>query len=316
MADPGSFDEEPRGVLVTGKVMVASIILLFAVVVFVMLLHLYARWFWGTGGRVSRSRRRRFVFTTDQDPVRVQRRGLDPAVIRSLPVFDFQAKSHEDGLECAVCLSEFEDGEKARLLPACRHSFHVDCIDMWFHSHSTCPLCRTVVKVEPTVVATSTSEGEVRISIAVASTEGGADQSHAAEEVRTTGDEGFSFPTNVLFWGNHSRMDSGCSAANCEEGTSSCKPHSSISIDIPPRGVLALNSPRGELLNSARMVDDEFGGISPGGLSMKSPNTRMRALRRLLSRDKRPVTCGSPSGDRSMEEKVSADSLKTTSSSV
>ncbi|CAN6451261.1 unnamed protein product [Victoria cruziana] len=294
MADPGSLDDESRGVLITGKVMVASIILLFAVVVFVMLLHLYARWFWGAGGRVSRSRRRRFVFTADQDPFRVQRLGLDPAVIRSLPVFDFQAKSHEDGLECAVCLSEFEEGEKARLLPTCRHSFHVDCIDMWFHSHSTCPLCRTVVEVESNVAATSTSDGEVRIPIALASAEGDAHQSHPAEEVRATGDEGFSFPTNVLFWG---KQNSGFSADNCEEGTSSCKPQSSMSIQIPNRGMLALNSPRGELLTSGRMVDDEFGGISPGGLSMKSPNTRMRALRRLLSRDKRPVTCGSPSGE-------------------
>jgi hypothetical protein len=44
--------------------------------------------------------------------------------------------------ECAVCLSEFEEEDDLRLLPGCKHVFHQDCIDVWFQSHSTCPLCR------------------------------------------------------------------------------------------------------------------------------------------------------------------------------
>ncbi|PON56613.1 43kDa postsynaptic protein [Parasponia andersonii] len=47
-----------------------------------------------------------------------------------------------DDVVCAVCLSEFEDGEDLRTLPECLHSFHVACIDMWLFSHSTCPMCR------------------------------------------------------------------------------------------------------------------------------------------------------------------------------
>lgn len=81
-------------------------------------------------------------------------RGLEPAVINSLPIFVYNSKTKEDrpeGLECAVCLSEFEENEKGRLLPKCNHSFHIECIDMWFHSHSTCPICRAPVEpvVEP-----------------------------------------------------------------------------------------------------------------------------------------------------------------------
>ncbi|KAJ7533737.1 hypothetical protein O6H91_13G061800 [Diphasiastrum complanatum] len=40
------------------------------------------------------------------------------------------------------------ENEKGRLLPKCNHRFHTGCIDMWFHTHSTCPLCRTCVGVE------------------------------------------------------------------------------------------------------------------------------------------------------------------------
>ncbi|CAI0466895.1 unnamed protein product [Linum tenue] len=54
-------------------------------------------------------------------------------------------------MECAVCLSEFEEKEAGRTLPKCGHSFHTECIDMWFHSHSTCPLCRSPVEPVPAV---------------------------------------------------------------------------------------------------------------------------------------------------------------------
>jgi hypothetical protein len=49
----------------------------------------------------------------------------------------------QEGLECAVCLSRFEDADILRLLPKCKHAFHLDCVDTWLISHSTCPLCLT-----------------------------------------------------------------------------------------------------------------------------------------------------------------------------
>ncbi|CAK9275340.1 unnamed protein product [Sphagnum jensenii] len=74
--------------------------------------------------------------------------GLDKAVVELLPTFVYRAAEMKGSsvLECAVCLEEFEEKETGRLLPRCNHSFHLDCIDMWFHSHSSCPLCRTSVK--------------------------------------------------------------------------------------------------------------------------------------------------------------------------
>lgn len=74
--------------------------------------------------------------------------GIDRAVIESLPVFRFGSlRGHKDGLECAVCLSRFEPTEVLRLLPKCKHAFHVECVDTWLDAHSTCPLCR--YRVDP-----------------------------------------------------------------------------------------------------------------------------------------------------------------------
>ncbi|XP_022747998.1 RING-H2 finger protein ATL52-like [Durio zibethinus] len=54
----------------------------------------------------------------------------------------------DDGM-CAVCLSQFEDGEELRTLPQCLHSYHAPCIDMWLYSHSSCPMCRTDATPSP-----------------------------------------------------------------------------------------------------------------------------------------------------------------------
>ncbi|KAK9724350.1 hypothetical protein RND81_05G066500 [Saponaria officinalis] len=90
--------------------------------------------------------------------------GLDDAVIRSIPVIKFRKSSvgrkyavagdgdddgkndkNQSGIECAVCLCEFEEGEKIRVIPNCCHGFHIDCIDIWLQNCANCPLCRSPV---------------------------------------------------------------------------------------------------------------------------------------------------------------------------
>ncbi|KAJ6994868.1 hypothetical protein NC653_017610 [Populus alba x Populus x berolinensis] len=74
--------------------------------------------------------------------------GIGEEVINSMPFFRFSSlKGSKEGLECAVCISKFEDSDVLRLLPKCKHAFHEKCIDQWLKSHSSCPLCR--YKIDP-----------------------------------------------------------------------------------------------------------------------------------------------------------------------
>ncbi|XP_030528237.1 E3 ubiquitin-protein ligase ATL6-like isoform X3 [Rhodamnia argentea] len=84
---------------------------------------------------------------------RCLRRGLDPGVVESFPVLAYVAvKDHKLGkgaLECAVCLSEFDDFDSLKILPNCEHAFHPECIDAWLASHVTCPVCRANQTPDP-----------------------------------------------------------------------------------------------------------------------------------------------------------------------
>ncbi|XVF34303.1 hypothetical protein REPUB_Repub18cG0047900 [Reevesia pubescens] len=75
--------------------------------------------------------------------------GVDQSFIDTLPVFHYKAIiGVKNPFDCAVCLCEFEPEDKLRLLPKCSHAFHMECIDTWLLSHSTCPLCRACLLSE------------------------------------------------------------------------------------------------------------------------------------------------------------------------
>ncbi|XP_022755248.1 uncharacterized RING finger protein C4G3.12c-like isoform X2 [Durio zibethinus] len=70
-------------------------------------------------------------------------------------VDSFPLKSHKkvdaaeggDAVEqCYICLAEYEEGDKIRVLP-CQHEFHMSCVDKWLKEiHGVCPLCRGDVR--------------------------------------------------------------------------------------------------------------------------------------------------------------------------
>jgi hypothetical protein len=196
-SNPGTPPPSPQ--IVNSKIMVVAVAVLFAVVVFIFCLHIYAKWFWhhqdagvlraGRGSWRGRSSRRRTIDPLadddQQQPHRplflLQSVGLEKSVVESLPTFvykkeDFVAADgsslppQQQQLECAVCLEEFKENETGRTLPKCGHSFHVECIDMWFHSHSSCPLCRT--SAQPDGLAASTEKPSTALALTVAAHEG------------------------------------------------------------------------------------------------------------------------------------------------
>ncbi|KAF3667395.1 RING-H2 finger protein ATL80 [Capsicum annuum] len=84
-------------------------------------------------------------------------KGLKKKVLQSLPKFTYDPSSStapapaNNGApftaECAICLAEYAVGDEIRVLPQCGHSFHLQCIDTWLGSHSSCPSCRQILVV-------------------------------------------------------------------------------------------------------------------------------------------------------------------------
>ncbi|KAK4478399.1 hypothetical protein RD792_013868 [Penstemon davidsonii] len=68
--------------------------------------------------------------------------GLKKRGLSQLPETVYGRGPDNSTTECPICLGEFVDGERVRVLPKCSHGFHVGCIDTWLRSHASCPNCR------------------------------------------------------------------------------------------------------------------------------------------------------------------------------
>nr|GMD37130.1 RING-H2 finger protein ATL3-like [Ipomoea batatas]GMD38653.1 RING-H2 finger protein ATL3-like [Ipomoea batatas] len=250
-----------ESVVLTGKIMMGAGIGLFLVVAAIFSIHLYTRWFWRRrpdllSAAVAAARR------DDSQEVAIRialRKGLEPSVLKTIPEVEFCSQDFKEGLECVVCLCEVCEGEKTRFLPKCNHGFHVECIDTWFQSHSTCPLCRNPISNPnsaqpalhpiPGVAAAASAEAP-------------------------------NFPTNVLYWGDEVRVSTlgPCvdeprrAEAPCSSSAAGKVGAGGASVSARAEGVLVIDIPR-------QIVDDD---------DQESPMiARLRSLRSLLSRGKR-----------------------------
>ncbi|XP_010252063.1 PREDICTED: RING-H2 finger protein ATL74 [Nelumbo nucifera] len=94
---------------------------------------------------------RRFAFETPEGTAaRLSATGLKKKALRQIPVAVYGSGVSIQATDCPICLGEFMDGEKVRVLPKCNHGFHVKCIDIWLLSHSSCPTCRHSLLDRPT----------------------------------------------------------------------------------------------------------------------------------------------------------------------
>lgn len=65
--------------------------------------------------------------------------------LEKLPCYEYITKDSSTSsspVDCAVCLESFKMGEKCRMLPLCKHSFHAQCVDEWLLQTPICPICR------------------------------------------------------------------------------------------------------------------------------------------------------------------------------
>ncbi|CAN4116949.1 unnamed protein product [Withania somnifera] len=71
-------------------------------------------------------------------------------VIRTVKCRNKRSEEEEEspGKECPVCLTAFVEGEEVRQLIKCKHMFHINCIDKWLCSKSSCPVCRASVNAK------------------------------------------------------------------------------------------------------------------------------------------------------------------------
>ena len=112
--------------------------------------------------------------TTNPRPTNI---GIKREELNLLPSVIFHGQSTHDGgnymeydfTQCPICLSDFKEEEKIRVLPMCGHSFHIKCVDRWLSQHSSCPTCRG--DLAPTLMLSSldrtrrTSQVELQIVI-------------------------------------------------------------------------------------------------------------------------------------------------------
>ncbi|KAM2647579.1 hypothetical protein TB1_000808 [Malus domestica] len=87
--------------------------------------------------------------------------GLHPSVINSYPKFPFSKEaSTPDSSTCSICLCDYKDAEMLRMMPECRHYFHLLCLDAWLRLKGSCPVCRN--SPLPTPLSTPLQEKDMR----------------------------------------------------------------------------------------------------------------------------------------------------------
>ncbi|MCD7463055.1 hypothetical protein HAX54_049872 [Datura stramonium] len=262
---------------------------------------------------------RRFSFSRNrrvEDPLMVyspavENRGLDESVIRSIPVCKYKKRGERVSRECAVCLNEFQENERLRVIPNCAHIFHIDCIDVWLQNNANCPLCRNSISssttantkllfpLDPIIAPTSTPHQDPNL-------ENFRDEDYVVIEIANTNPIPTNHPSSVRTRTAQERLNSGEITAHFSISPSPRKTEQKV----PSRKGKKFShvTSMGDECINIRKKDDEFAEIQPirRSFSMDSATDRQLylAVQEIIMQKQRQVTDVSPFESSSSSSRV------------
>lgn len=123
------------------------------------------------GVRVAMSSAQRWLGENSLPGGKISRVRFDPEIASGLCseyLCHASGAACGDEHHCSVCLDDLEAGSSVSM-KKCGHSFHVDCLSLWFSQSSrlVCPMCRSdhYALVPPTVISKHTVKEEPSVSV-------------------------------------------------------------------------------------------------------------------------------------------------------